>query len=111
MTESRLVRNIPVPNYGGWTFLKADRNMGSWKPRAGSPNTLENYEVCVSGTWVPTVDASWLLSFRKRCPCNSNRLTWMFALLVPDRRQMDRRPKESPRLRVESQPKLGLIKT
>jgi hypothetical protein len=109
MTDGWLQRNIRIEEYDGWAFLKADKNFGSWKPQGGSPNTLEEYEITIHGTWVPAVDAGWLLSFRKKCPCNADRLTWMFAQLRPTRRQMEARPKKPPRPRAESLSKFGLI--
>ena len=110
MTENWISRVVHVRDYDGWAFLKADRNLGAWRPKAGSPNTLEQYVIGVAGTWVPSVDASWLLGFRKWCACNAKRRVWMFAQLTPTKRQMGNRPDRPPRLRVEKLSKFGLVK-
>jgi len=106
-----LSRNVPVIEYDGWAFLKADSNIGTWRPKGGSPNTLEEYCVSVGGTWVPAVDADWLLGFRKTCACGNNRKIWMFAQLTPTKRQMSNRPQRSPVLRQGEQFNFGLEKT
>ncbi len=111
MTKTWVQRVVHVEDYDGWALLKADRNIGEWGPRAGSPNTHERYVIGVAGTWVPTVDASWLLGFRKRCMCNAKRMVWMFAQLRPTQRQMKDRPKRAPRMRTEELSNFGLTKT
>jgi hypothetical protein len=96
-------------DYGGWTFMKADSNIGDWKP-ATSPFTLEEYIITVHGIWVPTVDVKWLLSFEKECPCNPKKRVRMFALVTPTVDQLQKRPARLPELREVEGPNFGLRK-
>jgi hypothetical protein len=90
-----------------WDFLKADRDIG--ERAVISQNTDEVYLITVAGTWVPTADVSWLLGtdFRKRCPCNENKMIQMFARVAPTEEQLKQKPARLPRYKVEN-PSSGL---
>lgn len=89
-----------------WVLLKADKDIGEWRTN-GSPNTDEDYIITVAGSWVPAVDVDWLLSFKKRCSCNKERLIQMFARVVPTEDQLTKKPARSPRYKANS-PNFGL---
>lgn len=94
-------------DYDGWTFLKADKDIGTWAPRNGSPNTEESYSIGVVGSWVPTIDAGWLLRHKKHCACGNGKLIQMFAQVRPSADQMKLKPDHTPRLKKQS-PTFGL---
>ena len=74
----------------GWTFVQSDRRLGAWKPHN------REYVIGPRGTWVPTADVDWLLSFKKSCPCRGGERIQIVSVGRPTARQMEQMPKEAP---------------
>lgn len=97
-----------------WTLLKADRDVGSWTPNGGSKFTLETYTITKHGTWVPTVNVDWLLTFKYVCPCKMNapveqrKRIKMFARIGGTREQHKEKPDRPPMMREAELSNFGL---
>lgn len=98
-----------VYSINGWSFVATDRRLGSWRPQR-SPNTFEVYVVKTTGSWVPTIDVEWLVSFKKRCPCANNAQIQVMSIVRSTIDDIKSRPKHSPRLREKASPVFGLSK-
>ena len=100
-----------------WTLLRSDKDVGSWKPKAGSKYTLEEYVITTGGTWVPTVDVPWLLTFKYVCPCKlsappgQRKRIKMFAILGGTARQHHAKPDRPPRMRDRELSTFGLVRS
>lgn len=77
-----------------WTFIHTDSRFG--EKGIVSPNFNETYIVKPTGTWVPEMDANYLLTIRWPCACDGG-VRQVFHKGNPTARHMKLRPTREPR--------------